>query len=226
MTEGQQVRIESLFFNLKELQNEKACVEQKLHEVKLKRHSLEQEIEHAASKCSHAQDKHRRMSEILAVARQKVEQTMATSLSLQADIEQSRPKLDQLQDAIEAEKKLQLLKLEEFETSLLGMSSQLFSARDFYKNSNLQNEINSTQKAHMELEQQVYRENKNVENLTTRLEKLTQSEQSSALIKSGIEESLYICCRVMERDEEDIRADLSRIQDELQEIREIIHCVE
>ncbi|BFZ00822.1 hypothetical protein BsWGS_03861 [Bradybaena similaris] len=224
MTEGPHVRMESLFFSLKELQNEKICVEQKLHEVKLKRHSLEQEIGHVTSKCNHVQEKHRRMSEILAVAQQKVDQTMATALSLQADIEQSRPKLDELQNAIEAEKKLQLQKIEEFETSLLKISSQLFSARDFYKTCNLKNEINNTHKAQIELEHQADRESKNVQRLTTHLEKLTQSEQPSALVTFGIEASLNTCCRVLERDQEDDKACLRQIQDELKEIREILQC--
>ncbi|XP_012942185.1 uncharacterized protein LOC101856206 isoform X2 [Aplysia californica] len=82
MIQNPSMRMDNLFYSLKELQN-------------------------VTSKYSHIQEKHMRMSETLAVAQQKVEQSMKTFMSLQAEIERNRPKVREAKEEIESERNAQ-----------------------------------------------------------------------------------------------------------------------
>ena len=141
----QSIKMDNLFYSMKELQNEKVGLERKLHEVKRNRHTFEQEFEQESSKCSHIQDRHMRMSETYAVAQQKVEQGMKDIVNLQSDIDRNRPKLNDSQAQIDSEQETQSTSVNDFQDKLSTIASILFQAKNFYRKNLMTSEIQTAE---------------------------------------------------------------------------------
>ncbi|KAK3753697.1 hypothetical protein RRG08_038344 [Elysia crispata] len=222
MAQSCNLRVENLVYTLKELQNEKACLEQKLQEQDMKKHSLEKSLEQESNKCAHVQEKHRRMAGTFAVAQQKVDTTLTTCMSLQEEIELIKPEMEKLQQSIQEEKRQQHKNIKEFEEALSEISAQLFQARNFYKKTTLQDETALAMKVAMELESKAEKDDKEIQRMTHALEKLTlERERSSSF---GCEKSLEACYSVMERDRQEAEKYRNRVKAELKEIQDVLNA--
>lgn len=224
MALGGNIRVENLIYTLKELQNEKVCLEQKLQEQDLQKQSLEQTLEQESNKCAHVQEKHRRMAGTFAVAQQKVDTTLTACVNLQEEIEKLKPQMELLQQAIAEEKKQQRRNIEAFEAALGEISAELFHARSFYKKDALQNQINLAKKEAGELEHKACTENKDIQRMTDDLERLTIEKKKASASKFGCEESLQACYSAIERDRQEAEEYRNRVKSELKEIQNVLNA--
>ncbi|XP_059159570.1 uncharacterized protein LOC131943445 [Physella acuta] len=214
--------MDNLFYTLKELQKEKNCLEQKLHVQKLNRHTLEQELEKASEKYSRMQEKHFKLAETLAVAQQKVNQTQGLSVGLQDEINRYRPKLEHLQLSIENEKQLQQKLMENFETSLDEIAGQLFEAKRFYNKATLTSEINKAELEQGELETKDADGHKRIHILKQNLNKIQLEKESQQLSHYGVEETLNLCLRALERDRINMVSFLEKVKADQREMHNIL----
>merc|ERR1712025_105517 len=81
-----------------------------------------------------------------AVARQKVEESMSDSVRLQGQLDNSKPKLADVQTAIEQEKNTLSCSVEEFQDKVGQIASELLEAKSFYKNTFLTTEADKRRK--------------------------------------------------------------------------------
>jgi len=205
--------MDNLFHSLKQLQSEKLCLEQKLHDEKRKRLSLEQECEQVSTTCSQTQEKHMRLAETHAIAEQKVEQSIKEVMSLQLEVDSKRPQMEQCQREIEMVKQEQSTMLLDFQDQLSSFSSNLFHAKSFYQKENLTTEMQREEQRAEELDKNIENMKSEVINLKDKLEKLDRKIDAG---KSNfdLENTLVACYRASERDEGDLKKELSIIKDE------------
>ncbi|ESP05008.1 hypothetical protein LOTGIDRAFT_156257 [Lottia gigantea] len=169
----QNFRVETLLHNLKELQNEKTCLEQKLNEQRRKRRDAERHFEMVNMKWMQVSDMHQKMNETLKVAQLKVSQTQAQADSLEASNNKKREKIADLNKTIESEKQKQDKEVVKFEEELSKVSNMLMNARNFHQDENLESEYQKLESLQKEIINEKKCLSSEMENLSQVLETLT-----------------------------------------------------
>lgn len=209
--------MDNLFYSLKETQSEKLCLEQKLHEQKRIRHSSEAELDQESAKCSQIQEKHMRLADTHAIAEQKVEQSIKEVLSLQAEVDSKRPKMENNQQEIEMEKQDHTTRLFEFQNTLSEVAGDLFNAKKFHRKDNLNGELQRLLQVIEELDQEIVEMSDNAKHLTNTLEKLDK-EVETEIFKNNT--MLLACCGAFEKDKADLKEELSHVKEESESLHQ------
>ncbi|KAK6194520.1 hypothetical protein SNE40_000142 [Patella caerulea] len=167
-------RVESLLHSLKEVQNEKCCMERKLTEQRNKRRNMEREFETVNMKLIQVTDIHHKMMETMKIAQLKVSQTQAQADSLEEGNEKRRGKIADLNRRIEREKEKQNTEVAKFEEELSELASKLMTARNCHKDDHLEETLKN-----LESEKRQLGKHKNL--LKSEVDKLAQTLESITL---------------------------------------------
>ncbi|KAL5004361.1 hypothetical protein ScPMuIL_017817 [Solemya velum] len=167
-------RVDALLHSLKELQNEKNCLEQKLNEQREKRRELEKSLNSVNAKYLQVSDINTKMVETLKVAQHKEAQAQSMANSLEETNTSQREQIDVLNNKIENEKANQFQEIQTFENQLSQITEELKICREFYSEIHLEGEISDVQKKKTEFGEKIEDMNTKVEEITIKMEKLLQ----------------------------------------------------
>ncbi|XP_064615462.1 uncharacterized protein LOC135479521 [Liolophura sinensis] len=170
---GPVFKVDNLVNNLKELQQEKSCLEQKLNELRDKRRKLESLVATVKTKHAQVSDTNAKMMETLKVAQHKVMQTQTQANSLENSNTEKRATIANLNEKIENEKLLQLEQVQDFEKNLGTISADLNQARHFFTEDNLETEISGASEKIRDIDNKVMVSTSEVDNLSEELQKLS-----------------------------------------------------
>ncbi|CAC5418356.1 unnamed protein product [Mytilus coruscus] len=148
-------KVETLLASLKEIQQEKSYLEQKLNERRNRRRQLEQELESVNGKYLQIKDVHTKMNETLKVAQHKVSQTQSLADSLDDRNEYYKKSIEDLNQKLNVEKKGQMEEVTQFEENLSLVSDNLCSARTVFTDENLQNCLTEAENIEKKLHERV-----------------------------------------------------------------------
>ncbi|XP_074644509.1 uncharacterized protein LOC141901265 [Tubulanus polymorphus] len=138
-------KVDVIFNSVKELQNERSSLEQKLNSVRQKRRDLESENEHALAKFQQSSDINTKLEEMLKVAHHKVDQIQKQITNAEETIQQKRNAVESLNTQIEEERIRKEQSRKEFEKGCDKMAMQLLEAKQFYTNECLENELDKVE---------------------------------------------------------------------------------
>ncbi|XP_013079018.2 uncharacterized protein LOC106064907 isoform X2 [Biomphalaria glabrata] len=136
--------MDNLLKDIKEAQSEKCLLEKDLSDKRQQRSQLEHDYELAKECSSQVQHNHIQLSDSSAVAEQKVSHIQDISLSFQEELSECMNKLNSLQQVLDAEKQTQITAINELETTLGKIATDLFQAKKQYNKISLNNAINET----------------------------------------------------------------------------------
>nr|XP_034328258.1 spindle pole body-associated protein CIK1-like [Crassostrea gigas] len=162
-------RVDLLLHSLKEIQQEKNCLEHKLAERRSRRRELENLLDIENNKFTQMKEGHEKLQETMKVAQLKETQTQSMANRLEESNQQKRKNIDELNRKLSAEKEKQLQNVENFEKELADIANQLMNARTFYDDSSLnkgisetefykselQNKVENCQQEHLDLQQRL-----------------------------------------------------------------------
>ncbi|XP_052703391.1 uncharacterized protein LOC128179813 [Crassostrea angulata] len=148
-------RVDLLLHSLKEIQQEKNCLEHKLAERRSRRRELENLLDIENNKFTQMKEGHEKLQETMKVAQLKETQTQSMANRLEESNQQKRKNIDELNRKLSAEKEKQLQNVENFEKELADIANQLMNARTFYDDSSLNKGISETEFYKSELQNKV-----------------------------------------------------------------------
>ncbi|KAI8772351.1 hypothetical protein BgiMline_032559 [Biomphalaria glabrata] len=189
--------MDNLLKDIKEAQSEKCLLEKDLSDKRQQRSQLEHDYELAKECSSQVQHNHIQLSDSSAVAEQKVSHIQDISLSFQEELSECMNKLNSLQQVLDAEKQTQITAINELETTLGKIATDLFQAKKQYNKISLNNAINETRITLQAAQLIVDNDSKELPLLSKHLEQLNVEEKKS---NSALKNVLSICLRLLERD--------------------------
>ncbi|XP_048744794.1 uncharacterized protein LOC125657912 [Ostrea edulis] len=142
---GSTFRVELLLHSLKEIQQEKNCLESKLAERRSKRRELENLIDIENNKLSQMKEGHEKMQETMKVAQLKEAQTQSLANSIEESNQHMRENIDELNRKLIMEKQRHSDSVGNFEKQLSDIVNHLINARSFYEDSALKKVIGETE---------------------------------------------------------------------------------
>ncbi|XP_060078032.1 CAP-Gly domain-containing linker protein 1-like [Ylistrum balloti] len=209
---------------LNEVQQERTCLENKLHEQRAKRRGLEQELEKIKNKLSQVKDVHTKKAEISKVLHHKVGQIQALANSIEEDNQSRRKTINEKNNKIESLKEIQLEEIKSFEETLAALADKLVAARKFYDDNNLIKEISVIEERKQQMESQAGNFYQEMMALQSSFEELSlESQNKDNFNDSGIDLDTRKTIKSLFRDEQD-RAScvLQRVKTDLQGDEEIL----
>ncbi|XP_033759885.1 uncharacterized protein LOC117342031 [Pecten maximus] len=138
--------------SLNEVQHERSCLENKLHEQRAKRRGLEQELEKTKVKLAQMKDLHTKRTEISKVLHHKVGQFQTLANSIEEENQTRRKTIAEKNGQIASLKENQLEEIKTFEENLAVIADKLVAARKFYDDGNLSQEISAIEERKLQME--------------------------------------------------------------------------
>ncbi|XP_022340481.2 uncharacterized protein LOC111135066 [Crassostrea virginica] len=170
-------RVDLLLHSLKEIQQEKNCLENKLAERRSQRRELENLLDIENNKLTQMKEGHEKLQETMKVAQLKETQTQAMANRLEDSNLQMRKNIGELNQNLSTEKERQLQNLEKFEKELSDIANQLICARQFYDDAFLTKEIGETEFHKSDLQSNVASCHQEQLDLQEKLHKLSESSK-------------------------------------------------
>ncbi|XP_021360028.1 uncharacterized protein LOC110454701 [Mizuhopecten yessoensis] len=214
--------------SLNEVQQERNCLENKLHEERAKRRGLEQELEKIKNKLVQVKDIHTKNTETAKVVHHKVGQIQALANSIEEENQARRNTIAEKNDKIESLKNSQHKEINKFEENLAAIADKLVAARKFYDDDNLSKEISILEERKQQMENKagdIYQE---MMALQSSFEELRLgAENHNDFNDSGIDMDTKKSIRSLFQDEhgrafsalEKVKADIQKDKDLLQELK-------
>lgn len=170
---GPTFRVDLLLHSLKEIQQEKNCLENKLAERRSKRRELENLLDIENNKFSQMKEGHEKMQETMKVAQLKEAQTQSLANRMEESNQEMRESIKELNKKLMIEKERQTENVENFQKELSDIANHLINARSFYEDSSLNQVIGEAEFHKTDIQSKVVNCHQEYLDLQQRLENLS-----------------------------------------------------